>query len=135
MYRFSRAIYLHARDYVVADNPRAAAESHRQILAACEETMGHLAKDPEYYPNPSRALFDAIRFHFPLAAQQRVFMIVDAYVNASLRYLEEQADQAVTDGAMLRCRAQTRRGKACQRTPLPDSDFCPSHQASAVASA
>jgi hypothetical protein len=27
-----------------------------------------------------------------------------------------------------RCRATTRKGKPCQRTPLPDRDYCPSHQ-------
>ena len=30
--------------------------------------------------------------------------------------------------ANARCRATTRKGKACQRTPLPDRDYCPSHQ-------
>jgi len=32
------------------------------------------------------------------------------------------------DGAIARCRATTRKGKPCQRTPLPDRDYCPSHQ-------
>ena len=27
-----------------------------------------------------------------------------------------------------RCHATTRKGKPCQRTPLPDRDYCPSHQ-------
>ena len=32
------------------------------------------------------------------------------------------------DGGVARCRATTRKGKACQRTPLPGRDYCPSHQ-------
>jgi hypothetical protein len=26
------------------------------------------------------------------------------------------------------CKATTRKGKPCQRTPLPGRDYCPSHQ-------
>jgi hypothetical protein len=29
---------------------------------------------------------------------------------------------------MARCRATTRKGRPCQRTPLPERDYCPSHQ-------
>ena len=32
------------------------------------------------------------------------------------------------DGGVARCRATTRKGKPCQRTPLPERDYCPSHQ-------
>ena len=32
------------------------------------------------------------------------------------------------DGGVARCKATTRKGKACQRTPLPNRDYCPSHQ-------
>ena len=32
------------------------------------------------------------------------------------------------DGGIARCRATTRKGKPCQRTPLPERDYCPSHQ-------
>jgi hypothetical protein len=28
----------------------------------------------------------------------------------------------------LECRATTRRGTPCQRTPLPHNGYCPSHQ-------
>jgi hypothetical protein len=32
------------------------------------------------------------------------------------------------DGNRLECRATTRRGTPCQRTPLPRNGYCPSHQ-------
>ena len=32
------------------------------------------------------------------------------------------------DGGAARCQATTRKGKPCQRTPLPERDYCPSHQ-------
>ena len=32
------------------------------------------------------------------------------------------------DGGVPRCHATTRKGKPCQRTPLPERDYCPSHQ-------
>ena len=32
------------------------------------------------------------------------------------------------DGNRIECRATTRRGTACQRTPLPQNGYCPSHQ-------
>ena len=33
-----------------------------------------------------------------------------------------------TDGGAARCHATTRKGKPCQRTPLPEREYCPSHQ-------
>ena len=32
------------------------------------------------------------------------------------------------EGGVARCHATTRKGKPCQRTPLPERDYCPSHQ-------
>jgi hypothetical protein len=37
-------------------------------------------------------------------------------------------EAGVFDGGIARCKATTRKGKACQRTPLPGRDYCPSHQ-------
>jgi len=36
--------------------------------------------------------------------------------------------RGLLDGGVSRCKATTRKGKACQRTPLPGRDYCPSHQ-------
>lgn len=128
MYRFSRAIYLETRDLVAGDTPPEIAEARRQVLTACEATMERLAKDSRYFANPSKSLFSDIRYYFPIRVQQRVYHVVETYIAAALEFMEKEAERAVTEGAMLRCRAQTRKGKACQRTPLPDSNFCPSHQ-------
>jgi len=32
------------------------------------------------------------------------------------------------EGTAHQCKATTRKGKPCQRTPLPDREYCPSHQ-------
>ena len=43
-------------------------------------------------------------------------------------FIEEQIEAGALDGGVARCRATTRKGKPCQRTPLPERDYCPSHQ-------
>lgn len=128
MYRFSRAIYLETRDLVVGETPAEIAESRRRVLQACESTMERLAKDARYFANPAKSLFADVRYYFPIQMQQRVYHIIENYVAAAVKFVDDEAERAVTEGAMLRCRAQTRKGKACQRTPLPGSQFCPSHQ-------
>ncbi len=49
-------------------------------------------------------------------------------VAAACAFIEEQIEAGALDGGVARCRATTRKGKPCQRTPLPDRDYCPSHQ-------
>ena len=128
MYRFSRAIYLETRDLVAGETLAETAEARRQVLSACEGTMERLAKDSRYFANPAKSLFSDVRYYFPIRVQERVYHVVETYIAAALEFMEKEAERAVTEGAMLRCRAQTRKGKACQRTPLPESNFCPSHQ-------
>ena len=53
------------------------------------------------------------------AAIQRVWLDEHIY---------EEPEAGAFDGGVARSRATTRKGKACQRTPLPDRDYCPSHQ-------
>ena len=43
-------------------------------------------------------------------------------------FIEEQIEAGAFDGGVARCHATTRKGKPCQRTPLPERDYCPSHQ-------
>lgn len=128
MYRFSRAIYLETRELVAGENDAEEADARRAVLLACEATMERLAKDSRYFANPSRSLFSDIRYYFPIQMQERVLHVVERYIESALEFMEHEQERAVTEGAMLRCRAQTRKGKACQRTPLPESNFCPSHQ-------
>ena len=128
MYRFSRAIYLETRELVAGSTDSEVAEARRRVLTACESTMERLAKDSRYFAHPAKSLFGDIRYYFPIQAQERVHHIVETYIAAALDFMVKEAERAITEGAMLRCRAQTRKGKACQRTPLPESNFCPSHQ-------
>ena len=46
------------------------------------------------------------------------------------QFLAEHPHEGYTavSGAPPRCRATTRKGSACQRTPLARNGYCPSHQ-------
>ena len=129
MYQYSRAIYRSIKDLI---DPYAPAEvrleSRRQVLAACEHTMERLAVDPLYFAKPDRVLFQDIRRYFPITHQAQVAWAVQEGVSAAVSFIEAQIEAGALDGGVARCRATTRKGKACQRTPLPDRDYCPSHQ-------
>ena len=129
MYQYSRAIYRSIKDLVdpYADR-ETQLESRRAVLEACEQTMERLASDPLYFAKPERALFQDIRRYFPITAQAEVAWAVQKGVTAAIAFIEEQIEAGALDGGVARCRATTRKGKPCQRTPLPDRDYCPSHQ-------
>ncbi|MDQ5821451.1 MAG: hypothetical protein M3540_08430 [Actinomycetota bacterium] len=129
MYQYSRAIYRSVKDMIepYADH-RSQLESRREVLIACEQTMERLAKDPLYFAKPDRALFQDIRRYFPITAQAQVAWAVQEGVGAAVSFIEEQIEAGALDGGVARCRATTRKGKPCQRTPLPERDYCPSHQ-------
>jgi hypothetical protein len=129
MYQYSRAIYRSIKDLIEPYSDRQTQlESRRAVLVACEQTMERLAKDPLYFAKPDRALFQDIRRHFPITAQAQVAWAVQKGVKAAVQFIEEQIEAGALDGGVARCRATTRKGKPCQRTPLPDRDYCPSHQ-------
>jgi hypothetical protein len=129
MYQYSRAIYRSIKDLIepYADHT-SQLESRRDVLIACEQTMERLAKDPLYFAKPDRALFQDIRRYFPITAQAQVAWAVQEGVGADVAFIEEQIEAGALDGGVARCRATTRKGKPCQRTPLPERDYCPSHQ-------
>ncbi len=129
MYQYSRAIYRSVKDMIepYADR-RAQLEARRAVLVACEQTMERLASDPRYFAKPERALFQDIRRYFPITAQAEVAWAVQQGVKAAVDFIEEQIESGLLDGGIARCRATTRKGKPCQRTPLPERDYCPSHQ-------
>ena len=129
MYQYSRAIYRSIKDLIdpyVTSATRL--EYRREVLAACEQTMERLARDPEYFANPDRTLFQDIRRYFPITAQAQVAWAVSKGVSAAVEFVEDQIEAGAFDGGIARCRATTRKGKPCQRTPLPERDYCPSHQ-------
>ena len=129
MYQYSRAIYRSVKDMIdpYADR-ETQLESRRGVLVACEQTMDRLAKDPLYFANPARALFQDIRRYFPITCQAQVAWAVNEGVAAAAAFIQEQIESGALDGGVARCRATTRKGKPCQRTPLPERDYCPSHQ-------
>jgi len=129
MYQYSRAIYRSVKDLIDPYGDRESQiESRRAVLMSCENTMERLANDPLYFAKPDRALFQDIRRYFPITAQAQVAWAVQAGVNAATTFIEEQIEAGALDGGVARCRATTRKGKPCQRTPLPERDYCPSHQ-------
>jgi hypothetical protein len=129
MYQYSRAIYRSIKDltdpYV---DPQTQLEYRRAILDACEQTMERLASDPHYFANPDRTLFQDIRRYFPITSQAHVAWCVTKVVTAACDFIQEQIEAGAFDGGVARCRATTRKGKPCQRTPLPEREYCPSHQ-------
>ena len=129
MYQYSRAIYRSIKDltdpYV---GPETQLEYRRAVLDACEQTMERLASDPHYFANPDRTLFQDIRRYFPITSQAHVAWCVTKVVTAACDFIQEQIEAGAFDGGVARCRATTRKGKPCQRTPLPEREYCPSHQ-------
>jgi hypothetical protein len=129
MYQYSRAIYRSIRDlidpYVDADTQL---EYRREVLRACESTMERLAADPHYFAKPDRTLFSDIRRYFPITVQAQVAWTVTQGVGAAVDFIEEQIESGAFEGGVAHCHATTRKGKPCQRTPLPERDYCPSHQ-------
>ena len=129
MYQYSRAIYRSIKDLIdpyVDGNT--SLEYRREVLAACEGTMERLAADPHYFAKPDRTLFQDIRRYFPITVQAEVAWAVKEGLAAATAFIEEQIEAGALDGGVARCRATTRKGKPCQRTPLPERDYCPSHQ-------
>jgi hypothetical protein len=129
MYQYSRAIYRSIKDLIDPYvDPETQLEFRRDVLNECEQTMERLAADPLYFAKPERALFQDIRRYFPITAQAEVAWAVQEGVSAAVAFIEEQIESGALDGGVSRCRATTRKGKPCQRTPLPDREYCPSHQ-------
>src|SRR6201987_5518855 len=129
MYQYSRAIYRSIKDLVDPYvTPETGVQYRREVLEACEQTMERLASDPLYFAKPDPALFQDIRRYFPITCQAEVAWAVSEGINAAWQFFQDQIGAGALDGGVARCRATTRKGKPCQRTPLPDRDYCPSHQ-------
>ena len=130
MYRFSRAIYRELACEVLADPVCPDGTSnHGHVLRACEAAVLRLATDRHYFAKPSKTLFNDIRIYFPMSQQHRVYRVVDTYMTLARQWLDTQPLQGYDlMGNRLECRATTRKGKPCQRVPLPVNGYCPSHQ-------
>jgi hypothetical protein len=130
MYRFSRAIYRELEHEILEDHAlQTGATNHERVLRACEAAIYRLATDMHYFAKPTKTLFNDIRIYFPMASQRRVYCVVDRYLLLAREFLQNQpATGYDLNGNRLECRATTRRGTACQRVPLPQNGYCPSHQ-------
>ena len=91
--------------------------------------MERLASDPHYFAKPERALFQDIRRYFPITAQAAGRLGREqGRQGGGATSSRSRSSPGLLDGGVARCRATTRKGKPCQRTPLPEREYCPSHQ-------
>jgi hypothetical protein len=130
MYQISRSIYRELEAEIIEDRPRADGPSnHERVLRACEAAVHRLTTDRHYFARPSRTLFNDIRAYFPMSAQLHVYRVVDRYMSFAADYLATRPTAVMQlTGQKLHCRATTRKGTPCQRMPLPQNGYCPSHQ-------
>jgi hypothetical protein len=131
MYQFSRAIYRELSPRIIEPTTDSS-PGRRQtaVLSACESVITRLATEPHYFAHPARTLFCDIRSYFSMSDQAYVLNVVTRYLTFAQQYLLEHPAEcyAAVSGAPPQCRATTRKGSACQRTPLPHNGYCPSHQ-------
>jgi len=130
MYHFSRAIYRELAPYVEEDCATTQRLSNRElVLHECESAIERLMTDRRYFAKPARTLFCNVRPYFSICDLPRVFMIIDRNLNVANEFLSRVPNYAFdASGLPRRCQAMTRKGKPCQRQPLPASEYCPSHQ-------
>ena len=57
--------------------------------------------------------------------QAQVAWAVSEGVGAAVEFVEEQIESGAFEGGVARCHATTRKGKPCQRTPLPGARLLP----------
>ena len=129
MYRFSRSIYREIASAVVEDERDLTGCRNKQaVLDACEETIRRLTYDRRYFARPARSLFNQVRMHFHIKDHLRVWKVIDTNIKLAQVFLEQMPEGAGLDGIVRECRAHTRKGTPCQREPLPNRDYCPSHK-------
>jgi len=124
MYQLSRAIYRELSRDVVGGR-----EAHECVLRACETTVERLVTDRHYFARPARTLFHDVRPHIPMAAQPRAWQVIAGYVDIAQTVIDQMPRSGFdANGNPVQCRATTRRGTPCQRVPLHQNGYCPSHQ-------
>ena len=130
MYHFSRSMYRELAPEVVEDrHGRGCGANRARFLERCESAVERLATDRHYFARPARTLFNDVRMYFPMNRQLRVYRVIERHMMLASEYVDRAAQSGLTlDGAPLCCHATTRRGTACQRVPLPGSQYCPSHK-------
>jgi len=130
MYQFSRGIYRELAPLLdPGQAPAAQLGTRRALLRACEASVERLATDRHYFARPARTLFNDIRANFPVCRQEQVYLVVDHYMALADEFVAALPAGGVdAQGNPRQCRAVTRKGTACQRSPLAANGYCPSHQ-------
>jgi hypothetical protein len=130
MYHFSRAIYRELAPYVRDEKSASQRQGNRElVLHECEAAIERLMTDRRYFAKPARTLFCDVRPYFSINDLSRVFTIIDRNMQVAEDFLTRVPDYAFdSNGVPRRCQAMTRKGRPCQRQPLPASEYCPSHQ-------
>jgi hypothetical protein len=130
MYQFSRSIYRELAPHIMEGRVASPCETnHARVLRSCEAAIERMATDRRYFARPARTLFNDVRTYFPMHAQPRVYHVIECYVRLAQEFFHRQALHGYDlEGNPLQCRATTRKGKPCQRVPLPQNGYCPSHQ-------
>jgi hypothetical protein len=129
MYQFSRAIYRELAPFVLEDRPFCQRQTNRELfLRACERAMERLMADARHFARPARSLFNEVRIYFSMSAQLRVYMVIERNMKLAVEYVSNLPEEELWGGLQRDCQAMTRKGRPCQRQPLPHSEYCPSHQ-------
>ena len=97
--------------------------SRRELLTACHGAMLRLLSQENLSARPARSLFRDVRHLFPVDQQARVLEIIRVHVEAG-----ERLAHSLEPYRRRRCGAFSRRGRPCEREPLPGVHFCPSHK-------
>lgn len=127
MYQISRALYRSLAGEL-PDGAPVVDSDHQRVLEACERVVHRLATDRFYFSRPARTLFREIRWYFPRSAQHRVYRIVEHQMALfALIFARNPQTLFALTGHRLECRAATRKGRSCRRTPRRNG-YCPSHQ-------
>jgi hypothetical protein len=123
MFHISRALYRELAPHLTSDCDRA------HVLRACEAAVHRLATDRFYFAHPSKKLFADIHWLFPLAAQTRVYAVIDHHLSAMRDELERSVEATFElTGEHLRCRATTRRSAPCGHEPDARTGYCAWHR-------
>ena len=127
MYRFSCSIY---RDLLprMLEEEQDDAICQRQLLDSCEATVRRIAYDGRYFARPARSLFRDVRRHFPIGEQLYVYKVIEQNLILAADFIARMPAEVGLDGMPRHCHASTRKGKPCQREPLPGREYCPSHK-------
>ena len=128
MYRFSRAIFVEIKD-LVDPHPETitAPEAKRHVLHCCE------AHDRAAGPRPAllrEAQPEPLLRRSGTCSRSPTRRASTARSTATSPRRSSTSWRSSSGPARARrsVQATTRKGKPCQRTPLPDREYCPSHQ-------